>query len=197
MIELYYPTGATPINAEEAHDLIHYVATQDQLNQLERDNIRNGMRWAEKSRRLKKNILSVDGIKLLHKRMFGDVWRWAGAFRTTDKNIGIPWFQIGEEVHKLCEDFTYQIAQGTKDWDRLVVSFHHRLVLIHPFPNGNGRHSRLCADLLLHFSNKKRLSWRSSSLLNDDEIRKDYILALKAADSGDIEPLILFATRHD
>ena len=193
-MKLEYPAGATPIDGDELAALIPDIHRQSELNQFERENIRSAIRWAAKSRKLRKELYSIDGIKLLHRRMFGDVWKWAGIFRTTDKNIGnVQPFRIPEEVQKLCDDVRYQLEQGVDNWALLAVTFHHRLVSIHPFPNGNGRHARLAADLLLQFNGKAPLDWGYSELMDNDQIRSSYIRSLKAADGGNLAPLAAFA----
>lgn len=198
MILLKYPDGATPIDGDELQALIPNINLQHELNQFERDNIREAMRWAEKSRKLRHELLSVNGIKLLHQSMFGNVWRWAGKFRTTQKNIGnVEAHQVAEEVHKLCQDLGFQIEQGIENWELLAVTFHYRLVSIHPFPNGNGRHARLAANLLLQYNKKQHLPWGVSDLMNEAEIRKEYLQALKEADLGNLNPLLKFAMKED
>ena len=194
MIELDYLPGATPIDADEMGALIPEIHFQSELNQWERSNIEAAINWAKKSRTLRKNLVTLVGIKLLHEKMFSKVWQWAGNFRTTDKNIGVASYQLQEEVHKLCDDLRYQIDQGVENWDLLAVTFHHRLVLIHPFPNGNGRHARLWTDFLLMYNGQKALSWGYTEELSGEQIRNNYINALKAADIGDMSPLYLFAT---
>lgn len=196
MIKLTYPYGATPIDGDELHALVPDIHLQQELNQFERENIRTAMRWAQKSRKLRHELLSVNGIKLLHQRMFNSVWTWAGKFRTTQKNIGnVDVHQVTEEVYKLCKDIQFQIEHGIEDWEVMAVTFHYRLVFIHPFPNGNGRHARLAANLLLQYNGKRPLPWGVSDLIDDHQIRKDYIQALKEADKGNLDPLLKFATK--
>ena len=196
MIELHYPEGATPIDADELNALIPSISLQRELNEFERENIRRAIVWAQKSRKLRLELLSPEGIRRLHKEMFRDVWRWAGKFRTSEKNVGKVFsYQVPEEVRKLCDDTTFQIKQGVEDWHRLAVTFHHRLVWIHPFPNGNGRLARLSADLLLSYNGKSPLSWGYSELASDQEVRAAYLRSLRLADSGEIDPLLKFATK--
>lgn len=195
MIVLEYPEGATPIDSDELHALIPNITLQSELNQFERENIRQAIRWAETSRALKKQLFALSSIRRLHKAMFGEVWKWAGTFRATEKNIGVPPHTIGEELLKFCQDMQFQIDQGIQDWQTFAVNVHHRLVWIHPFPNGNGRFARLFADRLLLNNMQETLSWGYSSDLGDqNEIRSEYIAALKEADKGDISRLVYFAT---
>jgi Fic-DOC domain mobile mystery protein B len=124
--------------------------------------------------------------------MFDKTWEWAGQFRTTDTNIGIPWPNIPAELHNLCEDTRFWIARQTYPWVELGARFHHRLVSIHPFPNGNGRHARLATDILLRQHGQQAFTWGSQSLTPTGETRTAYIAALQSADKGDLEPLVAF-----
>lgn len=184
-MELEYPDGATPLDPDEAEGLLlTHITNREQLNVFEAANIGEGMLWAWRSRR--KDILNESFIRQLHKKMFGDVWRWAGTFRTSNKNIGVMWEQIGIELHHLCEDVRFQIENRSYEPDEIAYRYHHRLVSIHPFSNGNGRHARLITDLLLE---KKlasvRFSWGGESLISSGECRDQYIAALRAADKSD------------
>jgi Fic-DOC domain mobile mystery protein B len=133
-------------------------------------------------------------MKQLHKKMFGNVWRWAGKFRQSDKNIGVPWFKISIDVKTLCDDVHYWIANKIFAEDEIAARFHHRLVAIHLFPNGNGRHARLIADILLEDILKKPpFTWGTVNLAKSGDDRKNYIESLIAADRGDYEPLLKFA----
>lgn len=196
MIVLQYPMGSTPIDGDELHALIPNISLQSELNQFERENIRQAIRWAETSRALKKQLFTLDNIRRLHRAMFGEVWKWAGTFRTTEKNIGVQPHTIAEELQKFCGDMNIQIKNGIKDWQFFAVSVHHRLVWIHPFPNGNGRLARLFADRLLQNNMLPPLPWGYSDLSSQDEIRTEYIAALREADKGDISRLVLFATKE-
>lgn len=126
--------------------------------------------------------------------MFGKVWRWAGTFRKSDKNIGGPWYQIGPRLHGLCEDTKLWIENRTMPPDEIAARFHHRLVQIHPFPNGNGRHARLLTELLLeNVLGRPRFTWGGADLVNPGAARERYISALQAADNHDFQPLLVFA----
>lgn len=187
-----YPEGATPLDPDEVEGLrLTHITTREQLNIFEAENIREGIAWARRSRR--KDMLDEVFISQLHRRMFGRVWKWAGAFRKTDKNIGVPKERIGIELRKLCDDVKYWIDHGSFEADEIAVRFHHRLVSIHPFASGNGRHARVMSDLLL----EKRLdrppfSWGGASLVEEGNIRSGYIQALRAADRGDYSLLFAF-----
>ena len=191
LIKFDYPEGATPLEPEELYDLIPvHIATQEQLNAWEQKNIVLAENWA----RFKKNIVSVDFIQQLHKHMFGETWKWAGKFRRSGKNIGIDWHMIAVELKKLCDDVVYQLNHQSFPDDEIAIRLHHRLVLIHPFPNGNGRHARLMADLLIMQRGGRRFSWgMNRNLSKETLIRKQYIQALRSADCSDYEKLIAFA----
>jgi Fic-DOC domain mobile mystery protein B len=195
-VNLDYPAGATPLDADELASLIPaHLTTQAELNEWEQLNIGEGDKWARKQR---KDILGEDFLRQLHRRMFGETWKWAGEFRKSDKNIGVDWRYIGVELKKLFDDVRYQIEHATFPADEIAVRFHHRLVAIHAFPNGNGRHARLMADLLAERLGQPRFTWGSRRLANDSltdasPVRHDYIAALQAADAHDIAPLLAFA----
>ena len=186
-----YPAGATPLDADELASLIPgHIATQGELNEWEHANIVQGDQWARKQR---KEILNDTFVRQLHKQMFGETWRWAGEFRKSNKNIGIDWPKISVELRKLLDDVHYQIEHASCPPDEIAVRFHHRLVAIHPFPNGNGRHARLMADLLVERLGQPRFTWGSCSLVDAGETRRAYIAALQAADARDYAPLLAFA----
>lgn len=187
------PTGATPINPEEAAGLIPaHIQTLSQLNVWEQENILEATAWAARSRR---PVLTEGTVRELHRRMFGRTWDWAGRYRRSDKNIGVPWSQIPVEVRKLIGDGQYWFEQGTYSPDEAAIRLHHRLVKIHPFPNGNGRHARLWCDLILAREDRPLFNWKNPELARTGDARNAYIQALKAADGHDYEPLLaLFLT---
>ena len=186
-----YPPGATPLDADELASLIpDHITTQGELNEWEQANIVQGDQWARKQR---KEILNDAFVRQLHKQMFGETWRWAGEFRKSNKNIGIDWSKISVELRKLLGDVHYQIEHASCPPDEIAVRFHHRLVAIHPFPNGNGRHARLIADLLVKRLGQPRFTWGSRSLVDAGETRQAYIAALQAADARDYAPQLAFA----
>jgi len=125
--------------------------------------------------------------------MLGDVWQWAGKFRTTERNIGIRFYEIPMALQQLLGDAKVWIEHQSYGHDEIAIRFHHRLVQIHPFPNGNGRHSRLMADLLMIQLGGDRFSWGSTNLQSVSEVRRRYIAALQAADNFDLRPLLEFA----
>jgi Fic-DOC domain mobile mystery protein B len=186
-------SGNTPIDPDEARGLIPDLLTQGQLNEYEQLNIGRAWLWARSSRFLKRRLVSRDGLQRLHQRMFDRTWNWAGQFRRSERIIGFPWTEIPVEVQKVCDDILYQLTQQSLSLEEIAVRFHHRLVSVHPFPNGNGRHARMTADLLCLQHGGKPFSWGASDLATKSSVRAAYIDALRGADVGDITPLMKFA----
>lgn len=183
--------NATPLEPEELEALIpSYITLRAELNEAEQAGILEADDWAFRRRR---NILDERFLKNLHRRMFGKVWRWAGEFRLTERNIGVQAYRIAVELRHLLDDVRYWIEHETYPPDEIAMRFHHRLVAIHPFPNGNGRHARLAADLLAIGLAQTRFSWGGNNLAASGEVRRAYIDALSAADRHDIVPLLAFA----
>ncbi len=187
--------GRTPLEEEEKLDLIPAILTREDLNNFEQENIIEARKWVmEKSTLARIEIFTEKFIRNLHKRMFGNVWKWAGKYRKTGKNIGVDYFQISSEVRKLLHDSDYWLKHGTYTTTKLAVIFHHRLVKIHLFPNGNGRHARLFADVVIAKYDGEKLFWGGKSdLRKPEKIRKLYIAALREADKGEYKQLIEFA----
>jgi Fic-DOC domain mobile mystery protein B len=180
----------TPLTPEERDGLIpSYITLRSELNEAEQANILEAEEWAFARKR---DVLDERFLRNLHKRMLGRVWRWAGEFRQTERNLGIDPYRIPVELRHLLDDCRYWIEHGTYDPDGIATRFHHRLVSIHPFSNGNGRHARLATDLLLVGLGQPRFSWGQVNLVNATETRKKYVAALRAADHHDIEPLLEF-----
>jgi Fic-DOC domain mobile mystery protein B len=190
-IELEYPPGATPLDPDEAAGLIpSHISTQGQLNEWELANILEGERWA--FARKHKRLIESNFVRGLHKRMFGDTWRWAGTFRDSGKNIGLDPADIQPALHNLCEDVKAQLKHEGYALDEIAARFSHKLVWIHPFANGNGRLSRTMADVLLVEYGASRFSWGAGNLVTDGEVRQRYLQALRAADARDYRPLLAF-----
>jgi Fic-DOC domain mobile mystery protein B len=182
--------ASTPLTAEEREGLIpSYVALRRELNEAEQANILEAEQWAFARKR---NVLEERFLTDLHKRMFGRVWRWAGKFRHTERNVGVDPYRIATDLRQLLDDCRYWIEHATYPPDEICARFHHRLVAIHPFPNGNGRHARLATDLLLVALGQPRFSWGRTNLVNPGDTRQAYVAALRAADSRDIGPLLGF-----
>lgn len=183
--------AATPLTPQERDQLIPtYITTRDQLNEAEQINIADADAWAFRRQR---NVLDEAFLLSLHKRMLGKVWRWAGSFRDTERNIGIAPYRIGPELRQHLGDARYWIEHDSYAADEIAVRFHHRLVAIHPFPNSNGRHARMAADLLAARLGRERFSWGRANLVTPADTRARYIAALKAADDHDLEALVTFA----
>jgi len=193
MQEMDYPEGATPLDPDELEGLkFKHVTTRGQLDHLEQANIQEGLRWL--SRRKHANVLNEAFVRELHKKLFGEVWAWAGTFRTTEKNIGIDPRQVGVQLRMLLDDARYWIENDTYSPIEIAVRFHHRLVYIHLFPNGNGRHARIMADaILINVLGIKPIDWASGhdlQAMNDH--RRAYIYSLQEADRGDYRSLLRF-----
>lgn len=189
--------GATPLEDEDFDGLIPtFVATRGDLNVVEQANIEKATRWAFRRRGSLsiEDLFSVSFTIELHRRMFGDVWRWAGQQRPRETNIGVEPSRIMIDMRVLLDDAIFWHHHDTYNASERAVRVHHRLVSIHPFRNGNGRHSRFLADLYLHQMGGERLTWGAGQdLVIDSDTRKLYIATLRDADRGDIEPLLRFA----
>jgi Fic-DOC domain mobile mystery protein B len=186
--------GQTPLDHDEAAQLRPAsITTRGELDVVEQANIVQATRWAFSRARRPNVVFTEPFLRRLHKRMFGDVWRWAGDYRHTSRNLGVDWWLIPQDIARLVGDARYWVDDRTYDADELCVRFHHRLVAIHPFPNGNGRHARLAADILCSSLGGGALSWGRGLDLGPRELRARYIAALQAADAGDPADLIVFA----
>lgn len=188
------PDDATPLEPHDRQGLRQsWISNRQDLNQAEEANLAKGFAWASGRRLKPDDILTTDFVRTLHKRMFGDVWSWAGDFRTGEVNIGVLPHRISVDLPAMLDDVKYWVDHQTFAPDAIAVRLHHRLVAIHPFPNGNGRHARLMADLLVQQLDGRPFSWGGSSLKTIGELRNRYVAALKLADNYDINSLIQFA----
>lgn len=192
---LDYHYGQTPLSEEETDGLrIKSIATHGELDEFEQLNIQKAVQWAMSKRFTQPTILTEQFIKKVHRQMFSEVWKWAGTFRQSEKNLGVAWHQIGLDLRQLLDDTNFWIANSTFPPDEIVLRFKHRLVSIHCFPNGNGRHARLIADIMIeNIFELPIFNWNNSNIVRPDETRNNYITALKAADNGSIKELIAFA----
>lgn len=183
------PPGSTPLEPEDQEGLIPtWIASRGDLNAAEASNIAAATRWA-RSRRWRTEGISQDWLKELHRRMLADVWRWAGSYRVRDTNIGVPWSHVGVSVEETIRDMNAQVDSMPPD--EVAIRFHHRLVSVHPFPNGNGRHARLAADTLVVGLGEKAFTWGAGDgLVDAGPVREAYLGALRRADEGDIVPLL-------
>jgi Fic-DOC domain mobile mystery protein B len=190
-----YIDGQTPLNEEEQNGLlIPSITTREELDEFEQLNIEKAIQWTFGKKWKAEQLFSENFVKDLHKRMYGEVWKWAGAFRESEKNLGIKSYLIPTELKVLLDDAIFWVQNDTYSPDELAIRFKHRLVSIHCFSNGNGRHSRLMADLIMEkLFNATFFSWGSSNLVKATETRKAYIKAVKMADKQDLQPLIVFA----
>ena len=187
------PDGATPLDPDERLGLkFGHITTRGELDELEQANIEQALGWL--SRRHGGDIFDDAFVRTLHKRLFGDVWSWAGEYRLTEKNIGIDPHQISMQLRMLLDNARYWAEHSVYPPREAAARFHHRMVRIHPFPNGNGRHARIAADVMLEdYYDHPPIEWASGyDLQADNERRKAYIAALRAADKGDFEPLLIF-----
>ncbi|HVR91443.1 MAG TPA: mobile mystery protein B [Novosphingobium sp.] len=182
----------TPLTAEERDQLIPtYIATRAESNEAEQVNITQAARWLARSR--KHDVLDDAFLRAMHKRMFGEVWKWAGHYRQTPRNIRIEAWRIPVEVRQLTDSARYWVEHETYHPDEIAIRFGHQLVSIHPFPNGNGRHSRLATDILAMDLGRPRFTWGRIGLVDAGTTRKAYVTALRDADAGEIGPLMEFA----
>ena len=189
------PEGATNLSPEERKGLLQtWITHRAELNKAEAQNILAGAAWARRRRGLNPaDLLDDEYAKALHRQMFGDVWNWAGKYRDRESNIGVKPHLIATEVQALFNDARYWLEHKSYEPDELATRLHHRLVYIHPFPNGNGRLARMMADLLVERLGRKAFTWGRGSLTEVSELRASYMAALRAADNHNIEPLLRFA----
>lgn len=171
--------------------LLSHISTRAELDRWEQEGIIAAE--AKVFRRKPKGMLTDAFVVRLHKIMFGGIWRWAGNQRRSNKNIGVDWWRVASDLRDLCADVQMWIEHGTFPPDEIAVRLHHRLVAIHYFPNGNGRHARLMADLVLvHLLDQPPFTWGGQNLVNAGECRTRYIRALQAAYKKDYGPLLEF-----
>jgi Fic-DOC domain mobile mystery protein B len=195
------PAGGTPLTDEERQGLRLPVLNRDELNRAEAENITRAMSWLFFSRRrLQPELVTREAwLRRLHGRMYGQVWTWAGQYRTTDRNLGVPYWQVRADMRNAEADVGEWLADSSATRysnDECAIRFGYRLVVIHPFPNGNGRWSRLASDALIVALGGPRFTWGGASLANPGVLRRDYIAALHAADGeGDFQSLLAFSRR--
>lgn len=191
------PDGATQLGPDETVGLkFSHITTRDELNELEQANIQQGLLWL--ARQHGGDILSAEFIRELHKQMFGDVWEWAGTFRWHETNIGVEPSRIAALLHDLLEDARYWTQNNTYIPLEAAARFHHRMVAIHLFPNGNGRHARIATDTFLEDCfDHPPIEWEGGfDLQADPRGRAAYIDALRSADQDNYGPLLEFVGLH-
>jgi Fic-DOC domain mobile mystery protein B len=194
-LDVEYQEGQTPLDEDEKEGLlIQTIATRGELDEFEQQNIEKAILWTL-GRSFKPDVILTEKfVRDVHKRMYGDVWAWAGEFRKTDKNIGVDKWQIPMALKSLLDDTKFWIENKTLSSDEIAVQFKHRIVSIHCFANGNGRHSRLMADILIQKVFKQPVfTWGAANLLKHGDRRTMYLTAIKTADNGDLQPLLNFA----
>ncbi len=186
--------GATPLDDETLQGLIPGLTLQVELDEYEAQNIARALLWAQTSHSIKRDLLSITGLKKLHGKMFEDTWKWAGQFRTRGTNIGVYPQVIQNDLAILLGDVKFWIHNHTYSVEEIAIRFHHRLVYIHPFPNGNGRFSRIATDLFLVQMKHSKFSWGRGDLAQINAVREEYIRSLKIADREDkFDQLLKFA----
>ena len=194
-LEIKYVVGQTKLSEEELEGLkIPSISTRGELDEFEQLNIEKAIEWTLSLKIEPEQLFTEKFILNVHKKMYCDVWKWAGSFRKSEKNIGIKSYSIGVELKKLLDDAMYWFENKTYSNEEIAIRFKHRIVSIHCFPNGNGRHSRLIADLIMtKLFNKPYFTWGHSNLVKANEVREKYINALQEADNQNFAPLIAFA----
>jgi Fic-DOC domain mobile mystery protein B len=194
-LDLEYNNGPTPISEQEKEDiLIPTISTREELDEFEQANIEKALEWSMKRRFSINEVLSIAFTKEIHKKMFSEVWSWAGTFRRTNTNIGVDKYLIKQELYKLLDDCRYWIENNVYSEDEAAIRYKYRLVYIHPFPNGNGRHSRICSDILVsHVLGRPVFPWGGKRIEKPGETRRLYLHALQKADQNDFGALLEFA----
>lgn len=185
----------TPLTEEEKLDLIPSLSTRAELNEAERANIFMARIWAMRPRTLKRDDLVTDTYsRELHQRMFDGVWKWAGCYRKTERNLGWEVHRLTEGVYNAFADARVWLQYDTYPLQEAAVRLHHQLVRVHPWPNGNGRHARLMADVIVQARGGGELTWGAGAdIATPGEMRTKYIEAIRKADAGDVGPLLKFA----
>lgn len=184
--------GQTPLDPDEAQGLkLKWVATRADLNDVEGANVVRGMLWAAREIRRKDVVVPSDAfLRKLHEKMFGSVWEWAGRYRLTERNIGVAPHQIAMQLRQLFDNVGAWQEFKTYPLDEQAARLHHQLTFIHPFPNGNGRSSRLMADLFLQSHGEQPFSWGPAP--HNSTVRKSYLQAVREADAGNWQRLLGF-----
>lgn len=192
-LEIEYLDGQTPLDEEEKDGLkIKSITTRGELDEFEQLNIEKAIQWSIGKSFSAEQVFSEAFVKDVHHRMFKDVWAWAGQFRRTNKNMGVEWQRVGVSLKQLCDDCRFWAQNQTYAEEEIAIRFKHQVVSIHCFSNGNGRHSRLMADIIISCVFKKpAFSWGRFG--KNEEIRAQYLNTIRLADKGDIQPLLGFS----
>ncbi len=194
-LDFDYTDNQTPLEEDEKEGLlIKSITTRDELDEFEQQNIEKAMQWLKSKKITAAEILSEKFVQQLHRRMYAGVWKWAGEFRKTDKNIGVDKNQVAMALKQLLDDCLYWINRHSFSEEEITIRLKHRIVQVHCFANGNGRHSRLMADVMMEkFFHLPAFTWGAANLIKQSNLRNAYIQALKKADAGDYNDLIAFA----
>jgi Fic-DOC domain mobile mystery protein B len=185
------PSANSVITPEERALLLPSLSTRAQLNEVERLGINAARVWALRATVLQRGDLLTEAFsRELHRRMFGGIWRGAGRYRTTGREPGWEPHRIAEGVGMFLDDTDGWLRFSTYPVHEAAVRLHQRLVAIHPWSNGNGRHARLMADVVVASHGEKPLTWGSR---DPESARRRYAEALRAAETGDVAPLLQFA----
>lgn len=182
---------ATIVPPDKRADLIpSHITLRRELNELEQENILTASVWALQRRH---DPVSESFARKLHRRMFRKVWRWAGKYRTTNTNLGVDRTLIQSRLYEVLDNTRFWVENKTFSPDEIAIRFHHALVSVHPFSDGNGRWSRLMADVLTARLERPRFTWGGGDLGDAGQMRQKYIDTLKAADNQDFSSLLAFA----
>lgn len=194
-LNLTYNDGQTPLDEDEKEGLlIKSIATRGELDEFEQQNIEDAIQWSLTRKFKTDQILNEPFILALHKRMYGRVWSWSGEYRKTNKNIGVDKLEIPMALRSLIDDAAYWLEHNVYEPDEFAIRFKHRLVSIHCFPNGNGRHSRMIADIIIEkIYQLPSFSWGGASVSEEMNIRAQYLKAIRKADKGEFDLLLKFA----
>jgi len=194
-LDLIYNDGQTPLDEDEKEGLlIKSITTRGELDEFEQQNIEDAIQWSLTRKFKSERILSESFIQELNNRMYGRIWSWAGEYRKTNKNIGVDKLDIPVALRSLIDDASYWLEHNIYEPEEFAIRFKHRLVSIHCFPNGNGRHSRMIADIIVEkIFHQPVFSWGSKNLSDENNSREKYLKALRKADKGDFELLLKFA----
>lgn len=184
--------GSTPLDHEQLVGIrFAHLTTMGELDELEDENIQKGLEWLHRQKA--EDFLSPVFLCRLHEKLFGDVWKWAGKYRTVEVNISkYRCYDVGPQLINLFEDLKLWISSETMPWNEIAAELHHRLVSIHPFPNGNGRTTRIFTEYVMTRYQQDPPSWMASLSSEPKRRRENYIRALRAADKGDLRPLMTF-----
>lgn len=194
-LKIEYIDGQTPLDEEESEGLrIATISTRGELDEFEQQNIEKAIEWTLARTFKAEKIMTEEFVRELHHKMFGGVWKWAGEFRRSNKNIGCDWEHVSIQLKQLNDDSNYWLQNKTYTEEEIAIRYKHRIVNIHCFPNGNGRHSRLMADIIVeHIFGKKVFTWGGKNLNKKGVARANYLNAIRQADKGIIMPLLKFA----